>query len=169
MAEEISSNEQTETDETNRPILAWETHEFSHFDRGKVWYIGIGTFFVILIGYFAFFRQWTSVFVFIALAIVLFRFIKSEPEYVSCEILDAGVRFNNRFYSYGDLHSFSIAYNDATKFLQLLTNYRYMYAIKIPLSNDVNPLDVRELLVRHIPEQPYEEDLIDKVSKFLKI
>jgi len=153
------------------PLLSWEVQEHV-YDRGLVWYILFGFFFVALDVYFLWSsgsRQWSAAIVITMLGIVYFIYLNRTPEMTVCNVTTVGIEFNDRFYSYTDLYSFGISYGNNKRTLQLLTNKRYMYIIEISIPDNLDPVMLRSLLIKHIPEQSFSQDILEKISRILKI
>ena len=115
------------------------------------------------------FRQWSAAIVTTMLAIVYFVYLNRTPEMTQCNVTTVGIEFNDRFYSYTDLYSFGISYGNNKRILQLLTNKRYMYTIEISIPDDLDPVLLRSVLIKHIPEQSFNHVFLEKISRVLKI
>jgi len=155
-------------DEYIKPLILWETLEVHRLEKGTSWYFGIVIFFIVLISYFLATAQWSATLVFLVLAYVIFTTSAKKTELTHCEITKVGVGFNDRFYSYTDLKSFAIHYDNPRR-LQLFSNKPSLYVINVPITDEVDPIKLRRILSNHIPEQAVQDDFFDKLARIIKL
>jgi len=148
--------------------LEWITPEFEHQEKNKSWFLISG---LIAAGLFLW-AIFTKNFLF-ALLIVLGYFSLSvhavkKPKEIKVMITPRGVKIDRVLYEYDSLKSFWIFYDPPrTRELSLKSRKRIMPYIKIPLG-EMNPVKVRQTLIKYIPERKQDESLIDNLAKNLK-
>lgn len=155
--------------EPSEVVLGWETYEFDRVEKGKLWYIGWIVGLLVAAGYFVYSRDWIAIITVICAGFVVFKILHVKPEIAQCKIYASGVEFNGRFFGFTDIHSFAINYGGNKRVLQLFSSNKYMFVIKVSLPNDLDPVILKRVLIKHIPEQSFEEDFIDSMARLLKI
>jgi len=110
----------------------------------------------------------TAVFFFLtALIILIFAF--KEKRIVFWEITRHGIAIDRSFFPHQELKSFWIEYQPGyIKEISLKSRKWYQGYLKIPLRED-NPLKIREILLKYLPEERHEDTLIEMVSRKLGI
>lgn len=104
--------------------------------------------------------------IFIALAaFVLYAGAGRKPGAVKCAITPRGIKIENRVYEFSDLKSFWLFYEPPEiKELSLESRKTAMPYIKVPLG-DTDPVKLREMLMKFIPEKKHEESLTDIIGR----
>lgn len=148
-------------------LLEWQALEFEHDAEKKRLLLILG--FVLAIGGVAilFVKNFLfSLLLFIAGGLVASHAFRT-PRPIRCAITTSGIKIGERLYLFEDLKSFWISY-DPPLFRELIVESQktMMPIIRAPLG-DLDPLRPREILLRFLKEQRYEESLIDIVSKRL--
>jgi len=152
----------------NLDQIEWTAPEFEHYQKSKSWFLVLG---LITIGLFIW-ALWTKNVLF-ALLIGLSYFSLSvyalkKPRDVSLAIDPRGVRINKTIYDFDSIRSFWIFYEPPyTRELSLRSRKTFMPYIKIPLGEQ-NPVEVRDFLIKYIPEKKHVESLVDNLAKSLR-
>jgi hypothetical protein len=152
------------------PMLAWtaEKNAMSEEERrGRNIIIVGGAFLIALVSVFAG-NYLLALFIALA-AFVLYAGAGRKSNAVKCAITPRGIKIENRVYEFSDLKSFWIFYEPPeTKELSLESKKTMMPIIRAPLG-DTDPMKLREMLLRFIPEKKHEESLTDIIGrKFLE-
>ena len=148
--------------------IEWTTPEFEHYPKSKSWFLILG---LIAIGLFIW-ALWTRNVLF-ALLIGLSYFSLSiyalkKPSDVSLTINPRGIRINKTLYDFDSIRSFWIFYEPPhTRELSLRSRKTFVPYIKIPLGEQ-NPVEVRNFLIKYLPEKKHVESLIDNLAKSLR-
>jgi len=149
------------------PFLEWETFEFEFDENRSVTLLLLGV--LVILGSIAAFFFWNALFgiaLFLAGGIVI-AYAYQPPRLMRCAITPRGVEVGRRLYLFEDLRSFWIFYDPPRlKELVLESRKTIMSRIAAPLG-DLDPLRLREVLLRFLPEQRQEESLIDILGKHL--
>lgn len=154
-------------DEENNTI-EWTALEFDYYSKSKSWFVGFGIVAVLL----ALWGIWTKNIIFVILiglsyfTLVVFAFKK--PRGVQFAITPKGVNVDENLYNYDDLKSFWIFYEppEVTE-ISLHSKKIATPYIKIPLG-DQNPVEIRRMLIKYIPEIKQETSLADNLSRTIK-
>ena len=152
-------------------LMEWETPEFRPMHRGKTWYILASIIFALLLIYALASQSLTMAMAFITVA-VIFAFVeKKEPRMVNVQITDLGIFYKNNFYPYHEINAFWIVYHPPfVDVLYLrLRKKKHFVNVKIEL-NQENPADLRNLLMKEIPElEGAQEPTIDILTRLFKL
>lgn len=144
--------------------IEWAAPEYDYYKKDKTWFFLAGIFFGLLMIW----SLWTKNIlfaIFIALSyflIVVFGLKKPETTYIS--INHRGVRINTNFHEYNALKSFWIFYEPPVRELSLKSKRKTASYIKVPLG-DQNPVEIRDVLMKYLPEKKQAESLIDNLFR----
>ena len=98
--------------------------------------------------------------VFILLAIVCFVFVFQKPKLVKTEIIEKGIKINNKIYYFKKLESFWIVKKEDEKFLRLKAKKTVLPFIFIPLGKQ-DFKKIAEILANYLPAKKETETLVD--------
>lgn len=89
------------------------------------------------------------------------------PRRVSFAVTSRGIQISRRIFGFEDLSSFWIFYDPPLfRELYVVSKKHFMPHIRIPLG-DIDPVRIREVLLRFLPEVEQEPSAIDIISKRL--
>lgn len=124
---------------------------------------------IAVIAYFAFTGNYLASFFFlIAGMLVSYGIYQRKSREVVCKIRAQGVQVNRDLYPYETLKSFWIFY-DPPYHQELSIRSRKAFTggyIKIPLG-DEDPVKIREVLIKFLPERKQEEALVDVFARMV--
>lgn len=166
--------QETNTDATpdihNEILLEWMTPEFMPMHRSKLWYVIAGFVMLGIIGYAVYSESITMAVVFILLAGTFMMTNKQKPRMIKVKISNLGIEYDKQFYHYHNINAFWIVYQPAyVRSLYLRIAGKGFKYIKIEL-NHQNPVEVRDLLSKEIPEiEGAEERPIDIITRLLRL
>jgi len=148
--------------------LKWKTPEFEYYKNSQSWFITIG----IIAGILFIIAIFTKNFLFgLLIAIssfLIFTYSLKKPDNVKLSIGPKGIQINNVLYEFENLRSFWIFYNPPEiKELSLRSKKTIMPYIKVPIG-DENPVEIRKILIKYLPEKKHKESAIDNLAKNLK-
>lgn len=157
---------QSERREYLAPLFSWSAEEQSLTDeerRGRNIVIIGGAALLVLAA-----LWWGNILfaIFIALAaFVLYASGNGKQKTVKCAVTPQGVKIESRVYEFSDIRSFWIFYDPADiKELSLESKKTMMPQIRAPLGN-ADPVKLRELLLKFLPEKKHEESLADIIGR----
>ncbi|MDD4351397.1 MAG: hypothetical protein PHU71_00225 [Candidatus Gracilibacteria bacterium] len=152
----------------SKALWQWETFVSPHHSRGLWWHVGVGIITLGLVAYAVFYEEsWSMAAVMGLLGLMVFLYSKEAPRKVSITISEAGVDFDNKFYSYQDCKSFWILQEGSYQAL-CLDLAKSRKTLTLPLE-EISPDEIRELLLKHLPENSKGHELfVDKWARRLK-
>lgn len=159
--------------EPNRNIgevfYSWQAPEFETYEKSRNWYIIAGLFLFIMIIYAIFTNSPIMAITFILIGAVGYIYSQKDPRIVTFSITSKGVLADKQFYLYDNIFSFWIFYEpNHTKVISLHTKASMLPFVHIPVENE-NPVKLRELLMRNIPEIKQDPSLINTIERVLHI
>lgn len=146
--------------------IIWTTNAYEQTNKAADWYWAVSIITISLAAA-AFILQNVLFGVLIVISgILLMVYSVKKPETLECELNQTGLRVNEKLYPYPTLKSFWISHESAPEKLILQSKKAVMPYIIIPLNN-VDPVEVREVLLDVLPEEEHHEPLSEKVMNYL--
>lgn len=145
--------------------IQWSAPEFEHYQKSKSWFIVTG----IVASLLLLWSLLTTNFLFaLLIALSYFTFITyavKRPKEIQLAITSRGVKVEKAIYEFENLKSFWIFYDPPEiRELSLRSKKTVMPYIKIPLGEQ-NPVEVRRVLIKYLPERKHKESLIDNLAR----
>lgn len=155
---------------TALPILmSWKTPEFIYYEKTSQWYVIMGFIGIVLTLYAIFTKNLVMAITFGLIFIVIFIYAEKKPPILQYSLTPKGIKIQDRIYYFNYLESFWIFYNPLeTKFISIKSKKTFMPFIRIPLGK-TNPLEVRKILLKYLPEEEQQESVIDIIARITKI
>ena len=171
---EISTEETIERvydPEFGQAYFSWRFLEYEKEHRDMRWYILAGVVALTLLIYALFTQNFTFAFIIILLAIVYFLFEIHEPRMLTFEITDVGIRFGKNFFPYSEIDKFWILYFPPTVKNLYIRSRSAVYGTMIVPLHDMNPIEIRQLLLNFLQEDLAEEEMpiSESIGKILKL
>lgn len=165
----IEAPEEELLPEHSRDVLIhWRTEEFEKPQRGHRWHL-FATFLLILVISFAVYMDaMVMAITFLLIGIVGYIYLDKKPRMLDFMITYDGVLAGKELYRFKNTESFWIFYEDGLKSISLHTDGYLSPYIHIPLF-DQDPVKIREILIKYIPEKEQELTLFDRLEKLIKI
>jgi hypothetical protein len=164
MAEKNNTSEGSSKEETSSNIahdkilLTWKAPEFISHQKGKTWFLAAGIIALLLIIYALSTGSATMAIVFIVLAGVYYLTHNQSPKIIDISITELGVFVDKKFYPYNMINSFWLVYHPPyvhNLYLRLSGKTFTKIIIQLDLQN---PIDVRKVLSKEIPEVEGESE-----------
>lgn len=149
-------------------MIEWEAAEFIQYKRNNTWY-ALLVIIALTLAVLAFiFQYWTSlILVFLAL-IVIWLHTKKEPRRITFTLTNEGLGVDKNFHLFSDLQSFWILETPYEKQLTIRQKKALSIRLEIPLGEQ-DKKQVRDFLIKYLPEKEEEESLITILARVLKI
>jgi len=164
-----SQNEQESDGNVGRILHSWQAPEFEVYEKSRNWYIIATIFILVMVAYALFTNGPIMAITFILIGIMGYIYSQKDPRVITFSITSQGVLADKEFYPYENIFSFWIFYEPThTKTISLHTKASMFPFVHIPLQ-DENPVELRELLMKNIPEIKQERSFIDTLEKILHI
>lgn len=146
--------------------FSWNTFEYEHREKSTDWFWALGIL-VVLSAALAFISK-NLLFGFLILMggfmIGLFANKKNEP--ITVEISALGVTLNGQVINFSDIKAFWLYRNPfGVRKLIMKTNRNLTPTLSLPIPDDIRAADLREFLLKNIPEKELKESFIDLVSE----
>jgi hypothetical protein len=170
--------------EHSEDVLAhWRAPEYEVFERDKKWYLYITLALTGIIGYAIYTNGIVMAITFILIGVVGYIHINKEPRILDFIITPEGVLAGRELYEFENLLSFWIFYEanpprlaemarrreaGGKKSVSLRTKSHFVPFVHIPV-NDEDPVKIREILIKYIPETKQEEGLVEIAERVLRI
>lgn len=149
-------------------LLAWKAF---NFERDKLDYrliILLSVLLIALVGYSVWQKDWFAIGVFSVVAAVTFWYRRAvRPKETEYKITPMGIYEEERFYSFSEIHSFWLVYNQKIQKLFLAFDKKYLPTLNINIKG-IDAVLLRSLLLKKIPEQTKRsEGLVDRLIRVL--
>jgi hypothetical protein len=154
--------------EVNEPLLRWQAPEFLFFEKDRKWFLLAALAGVGVLGVALFFRQWIAALLVLATGAVVYQHAGRAPREMEYVITKLGVQVGEKLYPYNQLKSFWLIYEPPVRTLNLQMTRRLAPQVVIQLG-DTDPVSVKSVLSKHIPEEPRRgEDWIDRLARLVR-
>ncbi|MEA3449965.1 MAG: hypothetical protein U9Q85_03250 [Patescibacteria group bacterium] len=167
-----NNNESTNSDNLGEIHAEWQIPEFDQHERNRTWYI-IAVIIAILMMLYAFFTAnfLFAIIIIITALIVILRDGRDSTS-IRVKISEHGIILGRKFYEYDEIKDFSIIHKPQYEVKNLYLNFNNIlqHRLTIPL-REVNPLEIREILLQYLSEDLERTDppLSESISKIFKI
>lgn len=154
--------------EENNNQIEWVAPEFEQHQKSKSWFITIG----IISGILFLLAIFTKNILFALLIGLSYFTISSyaikKPKDIKISINSKRIKIEKTLYALENIRSFWIFYDPPEiKELSLRSKKTIMPYIKVPIG-DENPVEIRKILIKYLPEKKHKESAIDNLAKNLK-
>jgi hypothetical protein len=144
------------------PIISWDAPEHHHVEKTSDWYWGVGIIAITAaVLAFIFGNIIFGIFILIGTVSLLLHSHK-VPRIIHCEINDRGVVAGDIFYPFLSLESFWIDPQEHPAKILLKSQKFFMPYIAIQIE-EVDPEEVRALLLNYIAETEHNEPITQKL------
>lgn len=139
----------------------WEAPEFEKKEKNKSWFI-LPAILTIILGIIALVTENILFLIFIILAFVVFyMYANKEPRVLKFKISEKGIEIAERLYPLDTLRSFWLFYNPPEeKEISFRSKKTFFPYLRLPLAEQ-NPNEIREFLLKFLPEKRHKESIID--------
>ncbi len=154
--------------QTGKVLMAWLGLEYEYHEKGTDWYWWVGLLAIIFFGI----AVWQHSFLFAFLVLLgwftVVLYAIRPPQAVSFAITERGIMIGNKLYFWHDLKSFWIFYDPPLrKELSVISKKTFVPPLRIPLDEE-DPVEIRAIIRKFIPEIEEEESLIDNLARLAK-
>lgn len=147
--------------------LEWTAHEYEHKERSADWYWAAGIVTAALaLASFLFGNVIFGILILLS-AFSLALFVNRPPENLPITLSEFGIAKGQTLYPMETLHSFWIDTEHPHKKILLRSQKAMMPLIVIPLSDEVDPERLRQLLLKILPEEYQRLPLLENVLEYL--
>ncbi|GAB4139878.1 MAG: hypothetical protein Fur0024_0590 [Patescibacteria group bacterium] len=157
-----------EDDEDETPILSWEAPAFEEMEAPKWLRYGIIALFAGIEFYAAFTSSFTTFFVILSLAFLIYVYSRIAPDIVEQEICPSYIKIDGQKFFYEEIEKFWIDYDEKVQEVVFVVRGKFFR----PTSHlgSLNPNFLREILINKITEVPPEpRGISDFLSRILHL
>ncbi|MFH1956705.1 MAG: hypothetical protein ABIJ28_03600 [Patescibacteria group bacterium] len=162
---DIIKNIKNET-ETEISSLEWQAPEYNFNHKTTDWFWSLGIICIAGIVAAFLFKNFLLAVIIILGGFSLSLYGAKKPRIVSFGINSQGVKIENKIYYYEDLKKFWINYDPPHKKELLLESKKTFMPHTTVMLGDTDPVKVRAILKKFLPEQQIEESMSTIISKF---
>lgn len=146
--------------------LTWQTLEYEEKERSSDWFWLVGLVAVLGIIVSVVTLNFLFAVVILISAFSVMMYAVRKPEIITITIGRRGVMVKKQFYPYRNISAFAIRDDEFPHHLILHINRLFLPHITVDLK-DMSPDLVRTYLEEFLPEEPYEEHLLDLMANRL--
>ena len=147
-------------------LISWTAPAHFYVEKRPDWYWAVGIITLAIAAVCGIFGQIiTGIFVVVA-AVALVLHASRPPKRIHCEINDRGIIIDKTLYPFLTLDSFWIPHDEVPHKLLLKSNKLIMPLIVIYI-DDVDPEEIREILLKYIAETEHHEPFLKHVLEGL--
>ena len=143
--------------------MEWITPEYQHYEKSREWYVVVGIVVVGIIAGEIILGEVMLIILTILATIAFLLMAMRHPRDLHVEISPAGVRIQGDLHSFPSLRGFAVVESFGGHKLILESTKRLTPYMIVPLADDVDPHEVRDLLA----EKLLEEDLREPLSHII--
>ncbi len=148
------------------PLISWTAPTHIHYTKTADWYWTVGIITVAISAVCFIFSQIIPAIFVIVSAVALVLNASRPPKIVRHEINDRGIVIDNILYPFLTLDSFWIPHDEEYPYI-LLKSHKTFMPLTVIIIDQVNPDDVREILLKYIAETEHREPFLKKVLEWL--
>lgn len=150
--------------EKNTIVWSALEHEYEHKDPDWFWAIGIIAISIAVVSVIS----GNTLFALLVLlsAVILFMHAIKKPRMIQVEIHEQGILLDNTPFPYDILESFFIIEHKDKPRIILKSKKIFIPYIVVPLEEE-KQTEIREYLLRHLPEQKLEIPLSHRIAEFI--
>jgi hypothetical protein len=146
--------------------ISWHAPEFITYEKGPDWYWAVGVISITLAVAAILFGNILFALVIIIGAVALSMQASRDPEIREFIVGDRGVQVDDTLYPHSSIVSFWVENNPYEQKLLLQSEKAWMPYIVAPIT-EVDPEEVRNLLIQYLPEEEHQEPLSQKIMEYL--
>jgi hypothetical protein len=149
-------------------FLRWRAPEFEKTEWDRKWYLVATLTLAVIIVYALVVNSPIMAITFILIAIVGYLYLEKDPRVLQFAITPGGITAGDEIYNFRDIESFWIFYEPDMKAISLKVKGKMLPHIHIPVA-DQDPVKIRKILLRFIPEIEQDITFVDVIEKALRL
>jgi len=150
-------------------LIHWRAPEFEIIERDKQWLVYVTIALIFIVAYAIYTNSIIMAITFILLGIVGYMHFEREPRILTFRITPDGVAAGKEIYLFSNISSFWIFYEpEGKKLISLHTNSYLAPFVHMPIHEE-DPVEIREVLLKYIPEVKQEPGIVDAFERLLGI
>lgn len=149
------------------PLIAWQAPEHRIAPKTSDWYWAVGIIVFTGAALAFIFGQVIFGILIIVAAVALVLHASAPARDIRAEVSDRGIVVGKTFYPFLHLDSFWIDPHEFPSQILLKSARPFMPYIRVPIADDIEAEEVRQILLRYIAEAEHEEPLTLKLMERL--
>ncbi len=149
-----------------KPLISWDAHEHVHTEKNNDWYWAVGIITITAAALAFIFNNFIFGIFIIVGSFALVIHSSKKPRLIHCEINDRGVIINDTLYPFLTLESFWIDAHIRPAKIIIKSHKTFMPFIIIYI-DEVDPEEVRDILLNYISETEHHEPISQKLLEML--
>ena len=149
-----------------KPLISWDAHEHVHTEKNNDWYWAVGIITITAAALAFIFNNFIFGIFIIVGSFALVIHSSKKPRVIHCEINDRGVIINDTLYPFLTLESFWIDAHIRPAKIIIKSHKTFMPFIIIYI-DEVDPEEVRDILLNYISETEHHEPISQKLLEML--
>jgi len=150
--------------------IRWQAPEYEHYEKTPDWYWGLGLIAAALIALALYLDNLLFAFVIAIGAFAVALYAARKPLTVEYSFTDRGLKIENTLYPYQTLQRFWFeeTADGERRTLLLESNKPLTPLISIPVGTDVGTRELRELLLKYLPEEEIAEPASQRIMEWFR-
>jgi hypothetical protein len=149
-----------------KPHISWDALEHIHIEKNNDWYWAVSIITITAAALSFIFSNFIFGILIIVASFSLIVHASKKPRMVHCEINDRGIVVDNILYPFLTLESFWIDAHRRPAKVIIKSHKTFMPFINIYI-DEVDPEDVRDILLNYISETEHHEPISQKLLEML--
>jgi hypothetical protein len=152
-----------------KALLHWRAPEYEKYEKSRQWYLYVSLILLAVIAYAVYTDSPVMAITFILIGVVGYIFINRAPQVIDFAVTQEGIIIGREIYDFENIKSFWIFYEPHDiKVVSLHIRNKLMPYIHIPIHEE-NPIEIRRLLLKYIPEEKQDPSLMDILERLIGI
>jgi len=150
-------------------LRSWRSLEYEVQAKSQRWLFWTALLILAIVAWALYTNSPVMAITFILIGVSGYIFINKKPKVIRFAITEDGLVAGNEIYDYYDIKSFWIFYEPGEiKAVSLILKGKLIPYLHIPLGEE-DPLEIRELLLKYLPEERQNLSPVDKFERMLGI
>jgi hypothetical protein len=154
---------------TQKTMLGWRAPEFEVYEKDTRWLAYIYLVLIAIVGYAIYSNSLIMAIVFILIGVIIYIHFHKESRVIDFSITADGVIAGKEIFEFENIRSFWIFYDPPReKYISFHTRGHLVPFIHVAI-DDQDPVEIRSILIKYIPEIKQDPNLVDVLERFLRI
>ena len=144
-------------------LISWNAPSHFYVEKSSDWYWSVGIITIALaVVAFIFGEVIGGILILVASAALVIH-ASHPPRQIYCEINDRGIMLDKVLYPFLSLDSFWVPHDELPAKIILKSSKTFMPLIVIYIAEDIDPENIREILLRYIAETEHNEPFLKRL------
>lgn len=148
--------------------ITWEAEEYIVREKTTGWYVGLVVVGLVMVAVAVLLEAWTFLIVIILSVVALLIYVSRPPRVIKYTLDNEGLKEDEREYAFADFKSFGVL-NEAGHYSIVLSPRKRFSTRLTVFFPKAQGEEIVDAFGAHLPMEPVDLDLLDKLIKFLRI